>query len=104
MTEETPPSQSKLVWRNSQQSGIFLYINLTEHSRRCLQLLERADEFERAYMRVTSEPLCVVIMAVNDVLYGDCDVGAEIVEILDSRASFDNGAQRSVPHECVDVG
>ena len=104
MTEKTPPSQSKLVWRNSQQSGIFLYATLTEHSRRCLQLLERADEFERAYMCVTSEPLCVVIMAVNDVLYRSCDVGAGIVEIFDSRASFDDGAHRSVPHEFVDVG
>ena len=55
-------------------------------------------------MCATSEPLCVVIMAVNDVLYGSCNVGAEIVEILDSRASFDDGAHRSVPHEFVEVG
>lgn len=55
-------------------------------------------------MCATSEPLCVVIMAVNDVLYGSCNVGAGIVEILDSRASFDDGAHRSVPHEFVEVG
>jgi hypothetical protein len=104
MSEKAPPSQPKLVRRNAQRSRVFLYVAFTKHRRRCLQHLERADEFERAYMRVTSEPLCVIIMAGNDVLDGSGDVGAGIVEMLDSRTPFDDGAHRFVPHEGIDVG
>lgn len=44
-------------------------------------------------MRVNSEPLCMIVMADDDVLDGSCDVGAGTEEVLGSRADLDDRAR-----------
>lgn len=84
MAEITPPSRVEHLWCDPNRSEELFFITLTKHRGDCLQLLELRDNCERAQMRVIPKPLCVVVMVVDKVPDGSCDVDARVEEVLDS--------------------
>jgi hypothetical protein len=84
MTEITPPSRLEYLRCDPNRTGELLFITFTEHSSDSLQLLESRYNCERAQVRVISKPLYVVIMIVDEVPDGSCDIGAGVEKILNS--------------------